>query len=234
MSDDDLGAVNGRERCVARALRAITPARFFCGARALSDPPLHSGESSLYQNVDPKVRRATATGRELARELLSQFGVKTTAILRGAGGAPAWPAGIQGSLAHDADFAVCIMGIGPNAHVGVDVEPAHALPSEIVDTVLVNAAEREAAGDDAITARLLFCAKEAVYKICYPVENIFYEFSDILLLRRKHEQGQLTTVGPVKLVFRTSTGRQSTVVAVREPRLLAVATADWIEPPYTR
>ncbi|MDP2339723.1 MAG: 4'-phosphopantetheinyl transferase superfamily protein [Deltaproteobacteria bacterium] len=234
--DDDVTA----EELVARALREITPSRFFCGARAIGESPIHPGEKALYTGVDPPVRRATSTGRLLAREVLRNMGVKPAPILRGEGGAPLWPTGFSGSIAHDDEFAVCVIGSGPDCYVGVDVEPASPLPEEVLDNVLVTAAERAVWALDLVAARLIFCAKEAVYKTCYPVEHRFYEFDEIRWIPDPAAPPPLAAgtagaaTGPVELVFGTSSGRHVTVVAVREPRLLAVATATWLEGLYTR
>ena len=231
--DDDDGApgLDGAER-VARALRELTPSRLFCGARAIADAPIHPGEKALYADVDASVRRATSTGRLLAREVLRNMGVTPGPILRGEGGMPSWPAGIGGSIAHDDEFAVCVVGF--DTDVGVDVEPAAPLPAEILDTVLVNADERAAADDDLVAARLIFCAKEAVYKICYPVERRFYEFGEIVLQRPSDDRGPLPKTGVVDLHFVTSTGRRANVLVVRAPRLIAVARPEWVEGLYTR
>ncbi len=224
---------------VARALRSITPLRFFCGARRIGEAPIHPGEKSLYDGVDPKVRRATSTGRMLARELLRNLGITPAPILRGEGGAPIWPAGIAGSIAHDDEFAVCVVGTADSGAdeewathanlIGVDVEPAHGLPAEILATVLVNADERATAGDDLVNARAIFCAKEAVYKMSYPLERKFYEFRDIALVRRRNAGGRyfppsVMVAGPNRLHFHTSTGLEAWVTLVRTPRVIAVAT----------
>jgi Phosphopantetheinyl transferase component of siderophore synthetase len=47
--------------------------------------------------------------------------------------------------------------------LGIDVEPAECLPSELLDLV-ATPQERLNLGDDVYRGRLLFVAKEAVYK----------------------------------------------------------------------
>jgi len=39
--------------------------------------------------------------------------------------------------------------------------------------------ERRRIGDDLVKAKLLFAAKEAVYKAVYPLDRVFLEFGDI-------------------------------------------------------
>src|SRR3977135_880817 len=48
-----------------------------------------------------KVRRASGAARVVARHLLKRLGQPECALPRSMGGAPAWPAGVIGSLAHD-------------------------------------------------------------------------------------------------------------------------------------
>ena len=57
------------------------------------------------------VRRASGTARIVARALLTRFGYVNAAVPRGEAGAPVWPAGISGSLAHDDRIAVAAVGL---------------------------------------------------------------------------------------------------------------------------
>src|SRR5262245_27314782 len=53
-----------------------------------------------------KVRRASGAARIVARELLAQLGHPEWPVVKGAAGAPIWPADMVGSLAHDDRVAV--------------------------------------------------------------------------------------------------------------------------------
>src|SRR5262245_42793783 len=115
-----------------------------------------------------KVRRASGAARIVARQLLKRLGQPECALPRTSGGAPAWPAGVVGSLAHDSRVAVAAAGMGRDVGaIGIDVEPAEALPSELLDLV-ATPQERLTLGDDLYHGRMLFVAKEAVYKAGYP------------------------------------------------------------------
>ena len=59
---------------VAAALRAVAGDDVFCGARAIVDAPIHPQERALYTGVADSVRRATSTGRLVAREVLRNMG----------------------------------------------------------------------------------------------------------------------------------------------------------------
>jgi 4'-phosphopantetheinyl transferase EntD len=62
--------------------------------------------------------------------------------------------------------------------LGIDVEPAECLPSELLD-VVVTPQERLEIGNDPFQGRLLFAAKEAVYKAVYPLDQMFLEHHDV-------------------------------------------------------
>ena len=196
---------------VAAALRAVAGDDVFCGARAIVDAPIHPQEKAMYTGVADKVRRATSTGRLVAREVLRNMGVPPGPILRTTGGAPVFPVGICGSIAHDDEFAVCVAIAG--VCVGVDVEPALPLPKEIENDVAVTDDERARVAADVVFGRELFAAKEAVYKACCPVEGVFYEFADVVL----------DAAAGDALRFKTKTGNRVAVRVTRAPRVLAVA-----------
>ena len=126
-----------------------------------------------------KVRRASGAARIVARQLLTQLGYANCALPKGPAGAPVWPAGIVGSLAHDSRVAVAAVGMRADVGaLGIDVEPAECLPSELLDLV-ATPQERLNLGDDVYRGRLLFVAKEAVYKAVYPLDQTFLEHHDV-------------------------------------------------------
>ena len=89
------------------------------------------------------------------------------------------PPGVVGSLAHDDEIAVAAVGLRRDfASIGIDVEPAGALPADML-ALVVTPRERRMIDDDPVKARLLFAAKEAVYKAIYPLDGVFLEFGDI-------------------------------------------------------
>ena len=125
-------------------------------------------------------RRASGAARIVARDLLRQLGGDAAApLMRSPSGAPEWPAGVIGSLAHDDDFAVAAVARrGLLLGLGVDVEPAEPLPADLVELVL-SAAERRETKGDRVTQRLVFVAKEAVYKAIHPLDGTPLEYADI-------------------------------------------------------
>jgi 4'-phosphopantetheinyl transferase EntD len=126
-----------------------------------------------------KVRRASGAARIVARQLLARLGHPECPIPRAASGAPVWPGDVVGSLAHDARVAIAAVAASRDlGALGIDVEPAECLPSELLDLV-ATPQERLEIGDDPFQGRLLFAAKEAVYKAVYPLDRMFLEHHDV-------------------------------------------------------
>jgi 4'-phosphopantetheinyl transferase EntD len=125
-------------------------------------------------------RRASGAARIVARGLLGDLGADAqTPLQRSPSGAPLWPEGILGSLAHDDAFALAAVARrGGLAGIGVDVEPAEPLPGDLIDLVL-GAAERAETEGDGVMRRLVFAAKEAVYKAIHPLDGTPLEYADI-------------------------------------------------------
>jgi 4'-phosphopantetheinyl transferase EntD len=126
-----------------------------------------------------KVRRASGAARIVGRALLSRFGQASCAIPKSTAGMPVWPAGIVGSLAHDAKVAIAAIAAQSDFQsVGIDIEPAEALAPDLLD-IVATAKERERIEDDPFRGRLLFSIKEAVYKAVYPLDRMFLDHHDV-------------------------------------------------------
>jgi 4'-phosphopantetheinyl transferase EntD len=126
-----------------------------------------------------KVRRASGAARIVARELLARLGHSECAVPKTPSGAPIWPAGVVGSLAHDDRVAVAAVAKSHNIYaLGIDVEPAEILPPELL-ALVANPQERLQIQDDLYRGRLLFAAKEAVYKAVFPLDQTFLDHHDV-------------------------------------------------------
>lgn len=136
-------------------------------------------ETPAFASSVPKVRRASGAARIVARQLLKDLGQPECALPKGSGGAPTWPAGVVGSLAHDTRVAVAAVGRCDDVGaIGIDVEPAESLPPELLELV-ATPQERLRMDDDPYQGRLLFVAKEAVYKAVYPLDQRFLDHHDV-------------------------------------------------------
>lgn len=125
-------------------------------------------------------RREFATGRACARRALGVFGVAPAPIGRTASGAPCWPAGFAGSITHCSGYrAAAVAPVALVAAIGIDAEPNEPLPDGVLDKV-ASAAEVQhlPRGGTTCWARLLFSAKECVYKVWHPLQGTWLGFED--------------------------------------------------------
>ena len=125
------------------------------------------------------MRRASGAARVLGRELLTRLGYAPCAIPKAASGAPVWPDGVVGSFAHDHAIAVAAVGRSCNVNaVGIDVEPAEPLPPELRNLV-ISPHEQVGLAEDPYRGRLIFAAKEAVYKAVAALDGTLLDYNDI-------------------------------------------------------
>jgi 4'-phosphopantetheinyl transferase EntD len=130
-------------------------------------------------NSIERVRRASGAARIVARELMTRFGTAQRPVVRSASGAPVWPEGLMGSLAHDRQIAVAALARrGDFAGIGIDVEPAEPIDAELV-RIVATATERKSIAEDLLQCRVLFAVKEAVYKAVNPLDGVFLEHHDV-------------------------------------------------------
>jgi 4'-phosphopantetheinyl transferase EntD len=106
-------------------------------------------------------------------------------ILPGVGGAPTWPAGVQGSMTHCAGYAAAAVGPASRiVSIGIDAEPDAPLPDGVLDLVATPAehdrlAATQQKADSPNWDRLLFSAKEAVYKAWFPLVGEWLDHHEV-------------------------------------------------------
>lgn len=161
---------------------AIAPSGARIGCRFIregDEAHLLPEEARSIPGRQPAMRRASGAARWIAHGLLSDIGFNDFAILRTPSGAPVWPGGITGSLAHDDKMAVAAVApLSKVGSLGIDVEPAQPLPDDIF-ALVGTGADVTGAVDRHLAGRLLFSAKEAVYKAVYPLDRQILGYEDI-------------------------------------------------------
>jgi 4'-phosphopantetheinyl transferase EntD len=150
----------------------------------LPDAELYPAEAAVVARAVDGRRREFATGRACARTALATLGVPAGPILPGARGAPQWPPGVVGSITHCAGYRACAVARGRDVvTIGLDAEPNAEVPDDVLPVV---ASEAERARIAALAAdrpevawdRLLFSAKESVYKAWFPLTGRWLEFEE--------------------------------------------------------
>lgn len=179
---------------------------------SLTDPPeaaLFPAEEALIAQAVQKRRLEFTTVRHCARVALGRLGIPAAPILPGDAGAPQWPAGIVGSMTHCTGYRAAVVARSADlVTIGVDAEPHDQLPPDVLDTVTlpeerVQLAQLAAARPGVHWDRLLFSAKEAVYKSWYPLTRRWLDFdqASIAFASESTESGtfyaRLLVPGPV-------------------------------------
>lgn len=146
--------------------------------------PLFPDEAAAVVRAVESRRREFATTRACARRALATLGVTPGPIPKGAGGAPLWPDGVVGSLTHCEGYrAAAVARAGDVAALGIDAEPHGPLPDGVLDLVagpgeraaLAALARREPA---VAWDRVLFSAKESLFKAWWPLTGAWLDFAD--------------------------------------------------------
>jgi 4'-phosphopantetheinyl transferase EntD len=142
---------------------------------------LYPEEAEYVRRAVPKRRHEFTLGRLCAREALARLGIHNFPLLAGADREPLWPRGITGSISHCERFCGAVAARAPVRSIGVDVEPRAPLPAEIMDLVCTENERRWIARDTQANdwAKLIFSAKESVYKCYYPLTGILLDFADV-------------------------------------------------------
>lgn len=172
----------------------------------LPDVTLFPDEEAVIARAVDKRRNEFATVRGCARAALARLGMPPAPILPGLRGAPAWPPGVVGSMTHCAGYRASVVARDHDiVTIGIDAEPHDKLPEGVLGVVssaqeqarlAVLAASRPEVSWD----RMLFCAKEAVYKAWFPLTRRWLGFDEACVSFdpvRQTFTAQLLVEGPV-------------------------------------
>ncbi len=132
----------------------------------------------------PKRLYEFTAGRNAAREAMADLGVSPAAIPVGKDRAPIWPAGLSGSITHCPQWCIAAVArLADYKALGIDVEPATRLDEELVDIICTSAENewRTRQPDPLLAAKMIFSAKEAVYKAQYPLTGAVIGFDAMTL-----------------------------------------------------
>lgn len=138
-------------------------------------------EEPLVARAVGKRRAEFTTVRTCARIALGRLGLPATPVLSGSKREPLWPAGVVGSITHcDGYRAVAVARADQLASIGIDAEPHDRLPAGILERVTLPAerAHLAALPPGPHWDRLLFSAKESVYKTWFPLTRRWLGFED--------------------------------------------------------
>jgi 4'-phosphopantetheinyl transferase EntD len=170
------------------------------------DQPLFPEEEQIVARAVEKRRREFTSGRACARLALERLGVSASSIPTGPRGEPCWPPGVVGSITHCDGFrAAAVARSAEFVTVAIDAEPNAPLPEGLLADI---ALPEECARLEALAARepsvswdrLLFSAKESVYKAWFPLAGKWLGFEDARVEidpQRRAFAARLLVPGPV-------------------------------------
>ncbi|MFE4798006.1 4'-phosphopantetheinyl transferase [Streptomyces sp. NPDC056708] len=155
------------------------------------DPPgvvLLPEEEALVRNSIDSRRREFTTGRHCARNALARLGFPSDRpILSGEKGEPVWPDQVRGSITHCRGYrAAAVARAAGIASLGIDAEPNQQLPDGVLEAVAlpreeIMTKELLRGFPGVYWDRMLFSAKESVYKTWFPLTHRSLEFDDALI-----------------------------------------------------
>lgn len=175
---------------------------FSCLTQLLSEREIHFAGTHTLKTTDvllPTEKKAIkpageyrqnefATGRWCAREACARIGISPQPILRGREEEPLWPKGICGSISHTRGAWCAVTAFSRRyCSLGIDIESQTRAISR--DALMFIANEDEHAWLERIVEKrteyekLIFCAKESIFKCLYPIIRKRFSFSAFSLLQ---------------------------------------------------
>jgi 4'-phosphopantetheinyl transferase EntD len=153
----------------------------------LLDESPYPDEQALVGNAVAKRRREFLTARACARRALVSLGLPPQPIASGEHGEPLWPSGVVGSITHCDGYRACALARAQAViSLGIDAEPNVSLPAGVLEAIVCPEEEpmlaRLLRSAPAVSwDRLLFSAKESVYKAWFPLARRPLGFEDAIL-----------------------------------------------------
>jgi 4'-phosphopantetheinyl transferase EntD len=160
---------------------------------AVGDPPegpLLPGEEQVVAHAVARRAREFTGARLCARSALGRLGARPAPLLPGPAGEPLWPAGFVGSLTHCEGYCAAAVARRTTCRaVGIDAEPHLALPPGVAaQATLPWERNRIAAMPGQVCwDRLVFSAKESVFKAWFPLTGSWLGFDEALVEPRPHD-----------------------------------------------
>jgi len=154
-----------------------------CEAFGDTDDAPYPGEEDLIAAAVPGRRREFVTARRCARQALGALGHPPAPIRTGPSREPLWPAGVVGSITHCAGYrAAAVAHRTGLAGLGLDAEPNTPLPDGVLKSIARPEEQDRLVGAPGISwGKVLFSAKEAVYKAWFPLTGRWLGFEDASL-----------------------------------------------------
>jgi len=132
--------------------------------------------------MSPRRRRDFVHGRSCARLALAGLGFPGCPVPVGDNRAPTWPDGVVGSISHcGTTAAAAVAHREETGGVGLDLERNEALDAPLVSMICRSEESALLADSDIrlLLAKLIFSAKESVFKCVWPQVRRFVDFQEV-------------------------------------------------------
>ncbi|MFG2432796.1 4'-phosphopantetheinyl transferase [Streptomyces sp. NPDC048590] len=167
-------------------IERLLPAYVACADTYEKDAPpgsLYPEEARLVEASVDRRRHEFAAVRACARRAMATLGLPPAPVLSGRRGMPLWPEGTVGSMTHCDGFRAAALAWASDARaVGIDAEPNEPLPPGVWEMISLPSERarlpREVEDPLIHWDRLLFSAKESVFKTWYPLTRIELDFDE--------------------------------------------------------
>ncbi|BAT71535.1 4'-phosphopantetheinyl transferase [Thermosulfidibacter takaii ABI70S6] len=121
-------------------------------------------------------------GRLAAKRALAKCGVDSE-VSKGKYGEPVWPEGIVGSISHSRQHAFSVVGKREDfCSLGCDVELYSRMCEKVATRIMTPEESKVSLLQDQIYWTILFSAKEAFYKMQFPIFGKRLSFKDVTVL----------------------------------------------------
>lgn len=127
-------------------------------------------------------RREFIHGRSCARLALAGLGYQDCHVPSSSERAPVWPNGVVGSISHCDDAAAAAAAHGVDVDgIGLDLERCDELDRDLLPMICrtEELARIEGSDIELMLAKLIFSAKESVFKCIWPTVRRFVDFPDV-------------------------------------------------------
>jgi len=139
-------------------------------------------EKAGMDSMQPVRRSEFIHGRACARAALTAMNFPNQAIPVGTSREPVWPDGIVGSISHCGSVAAAVTARQKDlSALGIDLESACPLDEKLLP-MICRAEEKDSLKESAqplLIAKLIFSAKESIYKCIWPSVRQFVDFQEI-------------------------------------------------------
>ncbi len=146
--------------------------------RAQQPAPI-GGEDAHLTRAFPARKREFAAGRAAVRGAMASLGLPAAPVPADEDRAPVWPMGLRGSISHSTTLCAAVVTCAPLT-LGIDIEENTDLEAGLLSAICSDEETARIAGPDQLRlAKLIFSAKEAVYKAQFPLTGLLIGFDQV-------------------------------------------------------